>query len=111
MRFTKTSLPGAWLIEPECHRDKRGFFARSYCEREFEERGLWHNWVQFNISYNESKGTLRGLHFSLSTVKEVKIVRCTSGSIFDVIVDQILIDLWRLFESKIDHVWITFWKQ
>ena len=87
MRFIKTSLPGTWLIEPECHRDNRGFFARSYCDREFEERGLWRKWVQFNISYNESKGTLRGLHFSLPTVQEVKLVRCTSGSIFDVIVD------------------------
>ena len=87
MRFIKTSLSGPWLIEPECHTDTRGFFARSCCDREFDEHGLWHKWVQFNISYNESKGTLRGLHFSLPTVHEVKLVRCTSGAIFDVIVD------------------------
>lgn len=87
MRFIKTSLSGSWLVEPECQTDTRGFFARSCCDREFHEHGLWHKWVQFNISYNQSKGTLRGLHFSLPTVHEVKLVRCTAGAIFDVIVD------------------------
>ena len=70
MRFTKTSLPGPWLIEPECYTDTQGFFARSCCDREFDNHGLWHKWMQFNIPYNKSKGTLRGLHFSLPTIHQ-----------------------------------------
>ena len=87
MKFIETSLSDSWLIIPELHADSRGFFARSCCGHEFADHGLWHEWVQFNISYNECKGTLRGLHFSLLTVHEVKLVRCTAGAIFDVIVD------------------------
>jgi dTDP-4-dehydrorhamnose 3,5-epimerase len=87
MRFIETPLAGAWLVIPEPHVDARGFFARSCCSREFASHGLCERWVQFNISVNERRGTLRGLHYSLPTIQEVKLVRCTSGAIFDVIVD------------------------
>jgi dTDP-4-dehydrorhamnose 3,5-epimerase len=85
--FTETKLPGAFVIEPEKHEDERGFFARSFCRPEFEAHGLNADVKQCNISFNKRKGTLRGMHFQASPFGEAKLVRCTAGSIHDVIVD------------------------
>lgn len=87
MLFTETKLKGAFLIEPEKLEDERGFFARSYCLREFEEHGLNPRVVQCNISYNAKKGTLRGMHYQVAPSEEAKLVRCTAGGIYDVIID------------------------
>ena len=75
------------MIEAEKHEDERGFFARSFCQREFEAHGLNPNVAQCNISFNKRKGTLRGMHFQAAPFAEAKLVRCTAGSIYDVIVD------------------------
>lgn len=88
MRFVETNLSGAYVIEPHKHEDRRGFFARCWCEKEFEERGLNPRVVQTNISFNKSRGTLRGLHRQLAPHAESKLVRCTAGAIYDVIVDM-----------------------
>ncbi len=87
MTFTETTLPGAYVIEPERINDHRGFFARVWCKKEFQQRRLKSEFVQSNIGFNYLKGTLRGLHFQKSPYAEVKVVRCTRGAIFDVIVD------------------------
>jgi dTDP-4-dehydrorhamnose 3,5-epimerase len=87
MRFVSTELPGAYLIEPERHEDERGFFARTWCRQEFRDHGLEENLAQTSISRNRRAGTLRGLHFQMSPHEESKLVRCTAGAIFDVIVD------------------------
>jgi dTDP-4-dehydrorhamnose 3,5-epimerase len=87
MIFTETKLKGAFIIDLDKISDERGFFARSWCQREFEKNGLNPRLVQCNISYNNSKGTLRGLHYQVSPCEEAKLVRCTMGAIFDVIVD------------------------
>ncbi len=87
MLFTETKLKGAFLIEPEKLEDERGFFARSFCAREFEEHGLNPRVVQCNISYNVRKGTLRGMHYQVAPYEEAKLVRCTTGGIYDVIID------------------------
>jgi dTDP-4-dehydrorhamnose 3,5-epimerase len=87
MIFHETGLSGAYLVELERRIDERGFFARSWCQREFAERGLNSNLVQCNISFNKERGTLRGLHFQLAPYEEAKLVRCTRGAIFDVIID------------------------
>jgi dTDP-4-dehydrorhamnose 3,5-epimerase len=75
------------MIEPEMHEDHRGFFARTFCEREFEAHGLNPRVAQCNISFNRFKGSLRGMHFQASPYSEAKLVRCTAGSIYDVIID------------------------
>jgi dTDP-4-dehydrorhamnose 3,5-epimerase len=87
MIFLETSLPGAYVIEVEKHEDERGFFARSWCAREFAAKGLDHHLVQCNVSFNKRKGTLRGLHYQVPPHAEAKLVRCTKGSLVDVIVD------------------------
>ena len=87
MRFTATKLEGAYVIEPEPHEDSRGLFARTYCAREFREQGLVDTFVQCNVSWNARKGTVRGLHYQLPPSSEVKLVRCTAGALWDVIVD------------------------
>lgn len=87
MKFTETRLKGAFLIELEPIADERGFFARSWCQREFEERGLDPALVQCNISFNVRRGTLRGMHYQSAPHAEAKLVRCTRGRIHDVIVD------------------------
>jgi len=87
LTFTETKLPGAFVIEPEMHEDDRGFFARTFCRREFEARGLNPQVVQCNFSFNKRKGSLRGMHFQASPHSEAKLVRCTAGSIYDVIID------------------------
>jgi len=80
-------MAGAYLIEPEPMSDARGFFARSFCEREFAAHGLATRPVQCNISYNTKRGTLRGMHFQRAPHGEAKLIRCTAGSIYDVIID------------------------
>jgi dTDP-4-dehydrorhamnose 3,5-epimerase len=74
-------------IELDLHRDERGFFARSWCQKEFETEGLDLNTVQCNVSFNEKKGTLRGMHFQAAPSPEAKLVRCTQGAIYDVVID------------------------
>lgn len=87
MQFTQTRLNGAYIIDIEPINDDRGFFARSWCEKEFSEKDLPYRIAQCNISYNKEKGTLRGLHFQGHPFEEDKIIRCINGSLFDVIVD------------------------
>lgn len=87
MKFIETPLRDAYVIEIEPHRDERGFFARSWCTREFRERGLNARLVQCNVSFNQRKGVLRGMHYQADPFPEAKLVRCTRGRIFDVIVD------------------------
>jgi dTDP-4-dehydrorhamnose 3,5-epimerase len=85
--FRETELGGAYIIDVQPHEDRRGFFARTWCRREFEEHGLNPRLVQCNISFNLKKGTLRGMHYQESPHEEAKLVRCTTGAICDVIVD------------------------
>jgi len=87
MRFQPTKLSGAFIVEMEPHEDSRGFFARSFCAQEFAAQGLASVFVQSSISYNRQRGTLRGLHYQLPPAAEIKLVRCTAGAIYDVIVD------------------------
>lgn len=87
MIFTETSLAGAYLVDLEPHTDERGFFARAWCRREFEEHRLLADLVQCNINHNTLAGTLRGMHFQRHPHAEVKLVRCTRGALYDVIVD------------------------
>ena len=87
MQFRETPLAGAYVIEPERLEDQRGFFARTYCEHEFARRGLCSRFVQCNISFNKTRGTLRGMHFQRPPSPEPKVVRCTRGAVYDVIVD------------------------
>lgn len=87
MIFHETKLKGAYLVELERREDDRGFFARGWCSKEAEVMGLVGDMVQFNVSFNEKKGTLRGMHFQAAPHKEVKLVRCVRGGIFDVIID------------------------
>jgi dTDP-4-dehydrorhamnose 3,5-epimerase len=87
MRFQTTDIEGVWVVEPERHEDERGFFARTWDQREFAERGLNAQLVQTSVSFNLTRGTLRGLHYQLAPHEEAKLVRCTAGSIFDVAVD------------------------
>jgi dTDP-4-dehydrorhamnose 3,5-epimerase len=87
MRFTATKLAGACIIEPQLHEDSRGLFARTYCAHEFREQGLVDIFVQCNTSWNARRCTVRGLHYQLPPSSEVKLVRCTAGALWDVIVD------------------------
>jgi len=87
MIFTETELKGAFVIEIKKIGDERGFFGRSWCKNEMEEHGLNGNIAQINTSLSKDKGTLRGLHFQIAPFQECKMIRCTRGSIFDVIVD------------------------
>ncbi|HKU39027.1 MAG TPA: dTDP-4-dehydrorhamnose 3,5-epimerase family protein, partial [Polyangiales bacterium] len=87
MIFQATRLPGAQLIELERRGDERGYFARTFCEREFAAHGLPVRFPQCNASFNALAGTLRGMHFNAAPQREAKLVRCTRGAIYDVIVD------------------------
>jgi dTDP-4-dehydrorhamnose 3,5-epimerase len=87
MRFNPTNLAGANLIEPEPASDERGFFARTWCRNEFADKGLNPNLVQCNISSNKAHGTLRGMHYQKAPHAEAKLVRCTQGAVYDVIID------------------------
>ena len=87
MIFTKTGFERAFVIEIQKMEDERGFFARTFCQREFQEHGLNPNLVQCNLSYNKAQGTLRGMHFQVAPHQEAKLVSCIQGAIRDVIVD------------------------
>jgi len=87
MIFTETPLKGAYVIDFKPIKDDRGFFSRAWCQREFEERGLTARVAQCNVSVNHKKGTLRGMHYQIAPYEETKLVRCTKGAIYDVIVD------------------------
>lgn len=87
MIFTETKLRGAFVIDIQRKEDPRGFFARTFCQREFEEHGLKPIIAQANVAFNRRKGTIRGMHFQFPPAAETKLVRCTRGAILDVIVD------------------------
>lgn len=88
MRFEATAIPGAWIIHPEPIEDPRGHFARTYCKRAFAQQGIPPlEWVQCSLSHNRERGTLRGMHLQDAPHAEVKLVRCTAGAVYDVIVD------------------------
>jgi dTDP-4-dehydrorhamnose 3,5-epimerase len=87
MIFHQTRLAGVFEIQLEPRSDERGFFARSWCQKEFEAHGLNPRLVQCNVSFNAKKGTLRGMHYQAAPCREAKIVRCTQGSIYDVVLD------------------------
>jgi dTDP-4-dehydrorhamnose 3,5-epimerase len=87
MMYRSTTIDGVWLVEPERHEDERGFFARTWDAAEFARRGLAGDLAQASISFNRSRGTLRGMHYQVAPYGEVKLVRCTAGVIFDVAVD------------------------
>ena len=87
MRFLETPLAGVWVVEPDRLTDERGYFARTFCEGAFAERGLATHWVQCNTSYNRHRGTLRGMHYQAAPHGEAKLIRCTRGALFDVVVD------------------------
>lgn len=87
MKFSETKLKGAFVIEVDKFEDDRGFFGRIWCEKEFKAHNLNTNLVQSNVSYSKKKGTLRGFHFQKSPYQETKLVRCTRGAAYDVIID------------------------
>jgi dTDP-4-dehydrorhamnose 3,5-epimerase len=87
MRFTPTRLSGAFILDPERREDARGHFARTFCRREFEAHGLKPDIAQANVAWNAHKGTLRGMHYQVAPAAETKLVRCTRGALWDVIVD------------------------
>jgi dTDP-4-dehydrorhamnose 3,5-epimerase len=88
MKFTPTEIADVFVVELEKREDDRGFFARGFCQREFEEHGMVSQVVQANISYNKYKGTLRGMHYQVSPYEETKFLRCTKGAVYDVIIDM-----------------------
>jgi dTDP-4-dehydrorhamnose 3,5-epimerase len=97
MKFHPTTLPGVWRIELEPRGDERGFLARTYCEREFAAHGLNTRWPQCNTTRTRHKGTIRGLHYQIEPHPEIKLVRCTAGRIWDVVVNVATLQ-WEAFE-------------
>lgn len=87
MIFTETDLAGAWIVDLERLEDERGFFARAFCREAFRERGLESEFAQSSLAYSHVRGTLRGLHYQIAPAAEVKLVRCTRGAMWTVIVD------------------------
>jgi dTDP-4-dehydrorhamnose 3,5-epimerase len=106
MRFFETALAGAYVIELERHEDDRGFNARTWCEREFQEHGLMPRLAQANVIFNRRKGTLRGMHYQLPPHAESKLFRVTRGAICDVIIDlragSPTYEQWAAFELRAD---------
>lgn len=88
MIFHETRLKGAFVVELDKKEDDRGFFARAFCSREFEEHGLRPQVVQANMSYNHKRGTVRGMHYQVAPASEPKFIRCIRGAIWDVIIDM-----------------------
>ena len=107
MIFTPTELKDATIIDIEPFQDERGFFARAWCQREFQEQGLVANIVQANMSYNRRKGTLRGMHYQTAPHEEAKLVWCTRGAIFDVCLylrrNSPTFGKWEGFELSADN--------
>lgn len=87
MIFTETKLKGAFIVDVELLADQRGAFARTFCAQEFEQHGLKSTVAQCNLSFNHKAGTIRGMHYQIPPAAETKLVRCTKGAIYDVIVD------------------------
>ena len=87
MRFTETSIGGAWVIEPSPHEDERGRFMRAWCAREFAEHNVNFSPVQANMGFSVQRGTIRGMHYQEAPALEAKLVRCTRGAMFDVVLD------------------------
>ena len=87
MKFAPGVIEGLWIIDLEPVVDHRGFFARSWCQTEFGDHGLKADWAQSNIQFSPESGTLRGIHYQVPPFEEIKLVRCTRGSIFDVAID------------------------
>src|SRR5437879_9795692 len=87
MTFSETNVHGCFILGPDRFDDDRGFFSKIFDAGEFRERGLDIDFAQFNLAYNHKKGTLRGMHFQTAPHEEVKLVRCTRGAVYDVIVD------------------------
>ena len=102
MRFQNTDLDGAWLIDLEPVCDNRGFFSRTFCVNEFKANGMETHFVQHSLAYSARRGTLRGMHFQSAPHSEVKVVECSKGAIFDVIIDirpqSPTFGQWRGFE-------------
>ncbi len=88
MLFTETKLKGAFLIDLELREDHRGAFARTFCQEEFAAHGLKSQVAQCNLSFNHKAGTLRGMHYQVPPATETKLIRCTKGAIYDVIIDM-----------------------
>ncbi|HMN38935.1 MAG TPA: dTDP-4-dehydrorhamnose 3,5-epimerase [Hyphomicrobium sp.] len=107
MKFIETELGDAWLIEPEPMPDIRGFFARTFCIRQFAERGLETTFVQHSRSQSRTKGTLRGMHFQIPPHGECKVVSCLRGAMLDVIIDlrpqSRTYRKWQAFELSGDN--------
>jgi dTDP-4-dehydrorhamnose 3,5-epimerase len=87
MKLTPTTLPGAWIVDVERIEDDRGFSERTWCRREFEAAGISADWAQSLRSFNRTKGTLRGMHFQRPPASQAKLVRCTRGAVYDVLLD------------------------
>ena len=87
MRFIETKVRGAWIIDPTPHEDNRGRFMRGWCTREFSDHGLQFKPVQANFGFSTHRGTVRGMHYQVAPALEAKLIRCTRGSIFDVVLD------------------------
>lgn len=107
MRFTPAKLDGVWLIEPEPRTDERGFFARTCCEQEFAAHGLNTRWPQGNLTHTVRRGMIRGLHWQAEPKPEVKLVRCSAGAIWDVVVDvrrdSTTFGHWESFELSAEN--------
>ncbi len=88
MRFISAPLDGVFILELDKHEDERGFFARTFCREEFLAHGLAPDIDQCSISYNRTRGTLRGLHWQVAPHEEIKVVRCIGGAVFDAVVDM-----------------------
>ncbi len=87
MDFAQTKLPGVFEVRLQPHADQRGFFARSWCQKEFATNGLNSSLAQCSVSFNKLKGTLRGMHYQVAPYREAKLVRCTRGTVYDVVLD------------------------
>lgn len=85
--FSRTELSGVWILEGEPQVDERGYFSRAYCRNELGAHGLSFDIAQCSVSYNRSRGTLRGMHYQIEPHQETKLVRCTRGSVYDVVLD------------------------
>ncbi|MFH2129147.1 MAG: dTDP-4-dehydrorhamnose 3,5-epimerase [bacterium] len=107
MKFTETQLKGAFILELEKRGDDRGFFARTWCQHEFQDHGLAAEVVQQNISVSKDTGTLRGMHYQIAPHQETKLIRCSKGALYDVIIDlrpdSATYKQWLAFELTQDN--------
>jgi dTDP-4-dehydrorhamnose 3,5-epimerase len=87
MKFAPTTLPGVWIIDLEPKEDERGFLARTFCENEFAEHGLHGRWPQCNLTLTRNRSTIRGMHYQAEPKPEIKLIRCSAGAVYDVLVD------------------------